>query len=882
MKQVYFFILCPLLLFSQIQIGDDIDGELTIAGDNSGRSISFSADGSVVAIGAPNNDGNGLNSGHVRIYKNINDSWVQVGSDIDGEARGDNFSEVSLSSDGNVVAIGASSNNGNGSNSGHIRVYKNINDSWVQVGNDIDGESAGDGFGVSLSLSSNGDIVAVGAYFNDGNGENSGHARIYKNINDSWVQVGSDIDGEAVDDLSGWTVCLSSDGGIVAIGAPSNDGNGSNSGHVRIYKNINDSWVQIGNDIDGEGVGDNSGRNVSLSSNGNIVAIGAYFNNGNGLDSGHVRVYKNVNDSWVQVGSDIDGEAEGDFFGSSVSLSSDGGIVAIGAILNDGNGSNSGHVRIYKNINDSWVQIGSDIDGEAAGDQSGEAVSLSADGSMVAIGAFLNDGNGFNSGHVRIYKNVSDVWTQVGSDIDGGEPIGGSSGQSVSLSADGNIVAIGARLNNGSEERAGHVRVLENVSGIWTQIGDDIDGEARLDESGYSIDLSPDGNVVAIGAVRNDGNGISSGHTRVFENVSGIWTQIGEDIDGQARGDLFGYSVGLSSDGNIVAIGAAQNDDNGSSSGHVRVFENVLGSWIQIGNNIPGKGAGDRFGIRLSLASNGNVVAVSSEFNNGNPTSSAYVRIFENISGTWTQIGNDIEGESANERFGFGLSLSSNGNVVAISAPFSDVNGGDSGYVKVYKNISNVWTQIGTDINDAITGDFFGRSVSLSSDGSIIAIGAAGIDSNGATTGHVKIYRNISNVWTQVGTSINGEAEGDLSGSSVSLSSDGSIVAIGAPGNDGNAIDSGHVRVYNLSAVLSTQSFEKDYFSYYPNPVKDFLNININKGLELKQVNIYNLQSQYLYSVKSSKIDVSNLSSGFYFIEVVTNEGKSAKKIIID
>ena len=71
---------------------------------------------------------------------------------------------------------------------------------------------------------------------------------------------------------------------------------------------------------------------------------------------------------------------------------------------NDGNGSNSGHVRVYKNISDSWQQIGSDIDGEAPGDLSGRSVSLSSNGRILAIGANLNADNGYNSGHVRVYK----------------------------------------------------------------------------------------------------------------------------------------------------------------------------------------------------------------------------------------------------------------------------------------------------------------------------------------------------------------------------------------------------------------------------------------------------------------------------------------------
>ena len=142
-------------------------------------------------------------------------------------------------------------------------------------------------------------------------------------------------------------------------------------------------------------------------------------NDGNGSTSGHVRVYQNISGTWTKLGSDIDGEAAGDQSGISVSLSSDGTIVAIGAVGNDGNGSYSGHVRVYQNISGTWTQLGGDIDGEAAGDQSGISVSLSSDGTIVAIGAYGNDGNGTSSGHVRVYQNISGTWTKLGGDIDG-------------------------------------------------------------------------------------------------------------------------------------------------------------------------------------------------------------------------------------------------------------------------------------------------------------------------------------------------------------------------------------------------------------------------------------------------------------------------------
>ena len=157
----------------------------------------------------------------------------------------------------------------------------------------------------------------------------------------SQTQIGDDIDGKEPGEWSGYSVSLSSDGSIVAIGAPT-----IGSGNVRVYQNISGVWTQIGDDIIGEAVNDYSGRSVSLSSNGSVVAIGAHYNAGNGNEPGHVRVYQNISNVWTQIGGDIDGEAAGDQSGFSVSLSSDGSIVAIGARFNDGDRSDKGHVRV--------------------------------------------------------------------------------------------------------------------------------------------------------------------------------------------------------------------------------------------------------------------------------------------------------------------------------------------------------------------------------------------------------------------------------------------------------------------------------------------------------------------------------------------------------
>ena len=312
-------------------------------------------------------------------------------------------------------------------------------------------------------------------------------------------QVGSDIDGEAEDD-GGDSVSLSADGTIVAIGAGSNDGNGVDAGHVRVYEWDGSAWVQKGGDIDGEAAGDASGRSVSLSADGTEVAIGAIGHESYSDETGtmmsfagHVRIYEWNGSAWVQKGSDIDGDAQDDRLGLSVSLSADGTRVAMGAPYNDGTASNAGHVRIYEWNDSAWVQKGVDIGGEAADDNSGWSVALSADGTRVAVGGYFNDETGSNAGHVRVYEWDGSAWVQKGSDIDG-EGAGDQSGTSVALSADGTEVAIGAP---GHESYTGYVRVLEWDGSAWVQKYSDLDGDGQYASAGSSVSLSTDGNKVA-------------------------------------------------------------------------------------------------------------------------------------------------------------------------------------------------------------------------------------------------------------------------------------------------------------------------------------------------------------------------------------------------
>lgn len=473
-------------------------------------------------------------------------------------------------------------------------------------------------------------------------------------------------------------------------------------------------------------------------------------------------------------------------------------------------------------------------------------------------------------------------WTQVGNNLNG-ESLSDEFGSSVSMSADGTIVAVGAEFNSGANgSLSGHVQVYQNIGGTWTQIGLDIDGEAPSDGSGRSISLSANGSIVAIGAPGNDGvNGTDSGHVRVYQNSGGTWTQVGTDIDGEAAGDELGHSVSISADGSIVAIGAPINDGvNGVNSGHVRVYQNISNTWTQIGADIDGEASNDRFGDSISLNADGSIVAIGATRNDATGTDAGHVRVYQNNGGTWTQLGADFDGNQAQDYFGYAVSLNDDGNVLAIGATRNDANGlVDSGHVKIFL-MSGVWFQIGEIKGEGAT-DGSGNSVSLSADGSLIAIGAQGNDSpNGSASGHVRVYQNSGGAWTQVGLDIDGHIDFAFFGRSVNLSADGTELVIGGFRSPDNAFDfNGHARIYeNPTLSISDYNFEKR-IKVYPNPVTG--SFQIESIINIDKVEIYSIQGQLIKSFSfQNQYHISDLFNGLYFIKVISNSGSITKQII--
>jgi PKD repeat protein len=359
-----------------------------------------------------------------------------------------------------------------------------------------------------------------------------------------WSQIGLPIDGLARDDFSGRSVSLSGDGSRCAVGSA-----GYSSGMVRVFERNAGLWSQVGTNIY-SALPYSTQNRVSLSKNGQRLAIctGAW-------NSGYVRVFQWINGVWTQIGPNILSSAIGPDFSQVVSLSANGNRLAILAPQNN----NNEQVRVFDWVDTAWIQNGAIFD-----TQRGETLALSDDGNKLVVGYPYTV-----KGQVRVYELINRAWQQLGNGIDG-EGVRDSEGSSVAISFDGSVIATGARFNSDGGLYGGQVRVFSLDDTAWVQVGNDFEGQAA-DSTGISISLSDNGEILAIGSSGNGDGGSMAGKTEIFRWERNAWRQMGNSILGDSLYDSDGGQVSLSSDGYTIAIGA--HAGNSDQSGYTRVFE---------------------------------------------------------------------------------------------------------------------------------------------------------------------------------------------------------------------------------------------------------------------------------------------------------------------
>ncbi len=397
-------------------------------------------------------------------------------------------------------------------------IFGSKNNATTKLGLDITSTVSGHLLGTALSCNDTGNIIAIGAP-----GVLNGRVQCYEYSGTAWNPYGAIINGAENASNFGKSVSLSSSGNRLAIGIPDGQRVGTEvRGQVRIYDYSSGSWTQLGVNLTGENKNFSKfGSSVALSGNGNVLIVGAPgTNRTNGLtsiDVGQVFVYSLVGTNATLLGSTIFGSGALQMCGSNVAINTDGTIIAIssrGTLL-------AGVVRIYQLQGNNWIQLGGDIIGRNNSDNAMN-ISLNGLGTRICIGAPGTDANGSNSGQTRIfnYDPSSSTWIQIG-EINGAA-IDAESGTSVSMSRDGNTVAIGSpNTDTLGKTDNGYVRLYRLVDGVWKLLTANIAGENINEKSGTSTSLSSNGNTLIVGAPQyNLNRGLVRAITFVSEPTS--------------------------------------------------------------------------------------------------------------------------------------------------------------------------------------------------------------------------------------------------------------------------------------------------------------------------------------------------------------------------
>jgi hypothetical protein len=375
------------------------------ANDWFGRSVSISGDYAIV--GAYRDDDKGSDSGSAYIFKREGAAWLLKQKLLASDGAADDLFGYSVSISGDYVIIGASADDDRGSDSGSAYIFKRTL-KYIPPGGFVwvweeqakllasDG-AANDLFGYSVSISD--DYVIVGAPYDNDNGSDSGSAYIFKRDGTIWTQQQNltASDGAALD-YFGCSVSISGDYAIV--GAHQDDDKGTDSGSAYIFKRDGTSWLQQPKLLASDGAaGDYFGRSVSI--NGDYAIVGAYGDDDRGDASGSAYIVKRVGIAWVLQPKLLaaDGD-DGNYFGHSVSISGDYAIV--GAYGDDDRGSDSGSAYIFKRDGAAWLQQPKLLAADgAANDFFGYSVSISSD--YAIVGAFADDDKGDVSGSAYVF-----------------------------------------------------------------------------------------------------------------------------------------------------------------------------------------------------------------------------------------------------------------------------------------------------------------------------------------------------------------------------------------------------------------------------------------------------------------------------------------------
>lgn len=580
------------------------------------------------------------------------------------------------------------------------------------------------------------------------------------------------------------------DNGRLAVGAPTVHNPELNTGALYVFS-VN-GGVQIRKfSPDSLEFGDHLGWSVA--SSGNRIAVGAPANGNNGDGVASVYIYDSLTHTVVsQITPELAGQESDGHFGESVAFEND--IVVVGAEWAD---DRAGSAFVF-NATTGIQAVELESDDRVAGDYFGSSVAI--EGFTIAVGARSEDHDGLHTGAAYLFSTFTGNQTDKLLPSSIADRPFERFGYAVAAGA--NVVAVTATQNDTLGVNAGAAYLYDATNGIRlaTYLPDLGSDNGNF---GYSIDY--DSAIVAVGATGDDENGSNHGAAYLYGAFTGDLLRKFVPGDGVAD-DFFGVAVALDVefDGGILAVGSRFDDDHGTDSGSVYLYNPFTGSLIdKLHPNDPV--VGSTFGN--SLAIDNGILAVGADRSGFLGFRSGTAYLFDLT--TRTQIARLIPDDGAPSDF-FGRSVAIHNGVVAVGAWGHDAAGSNSGAVYLFDAATGA--QIAKFVpDDAQADDRFGYSVSI--DKGVVLVGSYHDAENGENSGSAYIFgasslEQLYKLLPSQGTA------GNLFGRSVAVSNN--TIVIGSVGEDLFGTSSGSAQVFTVPADICPADFSGDgYLDFF-------------------------------------------------------------------
>jgi len=816
--------------FKATQILDNPD---PAASDRFGRGDGhhISHDNNTIIVGVFDDDDTVSGSGSGYVYTKSDGVWSNVAKlKASDPASSDNlFWSARISGDGNTVVAGIDYG-------GKVYIYSKPESGWTNAtetqkitGTSVD--SSAIYFGHAVSISEDGSTIAVGAY---GTNSSEGAVYIFTESGGTWsYQAKLTASDGATSDTFGRHIDITSDGNTIAIGAANDDDNSTSaSGSVYIFTRSGSTWSQR-DKITAEtniGTNDKFGWRVSISNDGNTLAVATDNAAGSTDNQFYVFTYDEGSSSWSQeaeitygdalaaAGStDLEITVVDTAFGNYPTISGDGNTISVAAPFEKDPTETyrAGAVYIFTRSNGTWQfkrRLTDEVLTRARDYYFGENTRLSNDGTHLLAPSWIETVNSQTlAGRLYIFEARAKPFWEDGSLTETlTEPSGNyydtgtGFGASATLSGFGDYAVIGATSfdEDPFNQNAGRSYIFKRSGSTWSQQAElqvQAGPDSTAEQMGHSSAISYNGDTVAISQHNEDAQ---KGTVQVFTRSGTTWSHQAElQPTDLAAGDRFGQGitmnstqnkgVAISDDGNVVVVAAIQHEVGGVTlAGAVYVFRRTGSSWSQEQKfTVSPNTSQDAFGSSVAISGDGKYIIAGAYSEDGDSADSytsagaAYVFKKSETANTWTQQARfTADPLEATDFFGIDVGINYDGTKIVVGAHYDEFNTTSSGaaYIFTRSLTGTSWSReakIGA--FDAAATDLFGNVVDMSADGNVVAIGAIYDDDGATSSGSIYIYNRYSGAW-QLSKKISGTATTPTNlARNLKISSDGMYIMSG-------------------------------------------------------------------------------------------------------